>query len=226
MNLALSDWTADKDEPKSFGDEVFATEISSRTFPEGIFGFTVKKMSLVAATLPPWLHHDMIAVRTTFKIGRSGSGDAFVSVKPLTVGPVSVVRIERGSATVLPQNMNRVLSTHARVNLERIANLEDVTACAEREDGVVPNEASLRLARRFLGALSLSAHSPEATVHEDGRIGFDWITDTEIPLSVIVGDDGMLTFAGHVGGNFGNGRERWTGTIPRPILEWIGRVSR
>jgi hypothetical protein len=80
-------------------------------------------------------------------------------------------------------------------------------------------------ALRFLEALPSNLPAPDISADTDGEILFEWNLDRRLGLSVSVGQDGKLSYAGLFGTNKAHGVEDFGDYIPGPIEICLGRLA-
>lgn len=78
--------------------------------------------------------------------------------------------------------------------------------------------------RRFLQALPTTIPIPEITVDPDGEIAFEWYVRPRRVLSVSVGSDNILTYAGIFGISKTHGTEYFREELPAAILSNLQRL--
>jgi hypothetical protein len=83
---------------------------------------------------------------------------------------------------------------------------------------------SLAFAKRVALMLPVSFPGPEVTVDPDGEITFDWECGRRQRLSLSVGPNGTLRYAGIVGGSETYGTEPWRDEIPETIVHLLQKV--
>ena len=85
--------------------------------------------------------------------------------------------------------------------------------------------ASYDHAREFVLALPLQWLDLEVGVDPDGEFSFDWIGDRGSTLSVSIGPNGQLSYAGRFGCARTHGLEPFSQSIPRGILHCLERLT-
>ena len=78
--------------------------------------------------------------------------------------------------------------------------------------------------RRFLQILPTTIPIPEITAEPDGEIAFEWFIKPRRILSVSVGSDRILTYAGIFGINKTHGTEYFGDELPAAILSNLQRL--
>lgn len=76
----------------------------------------------------------------------------------------------------------------------------------------------------FINAVPSSVPMPEVAADPDGEISFDWFAGPRRQFSISLGARGILSYAGLFGSDKVSGSERFQGTIPRNLLDYIKRV--
>ena len=100
----------------------------------------------------------------------------------------------------------------------RIPNWDGYGAKAVRD-------AAKEQAQRFVDLLPARFRAPEPAPDPEGNMALCWDFGPGRVLTVDVGDDGTLTYAGLLGGGVKrHGVEKLNGHIPRVILETIGEL--
>ncbi len=78
--------------------------------------------------------------------------------------------------------------------------------------------------KRFLHLLPTTIPSPEITIEPDGEIAFEWFAGPRRVLSVSVGSDNIMTYAGLFGINKTHGTEYFGDELPATILSNLQRL--
>lgn len=91
-------------------------------------------------------------------------------------------------------------------------------------EALAVSQETLRQAYLFLEALPLGFPAPSIGAEPDGDLTFEWHHFRRRTLSVSVGAEGNLHFAGLFGPNRTFGTEAFFGDIPEGVLALIGRV--
>jgi hypothetical protein len=93
--------------------------------------------------------------------------------------------------------------------------------------GALPvSQETLQNVYRLLESLPLDCPAPSIGAEPDGALTLEWHRSARRTLSVSVGDDGNLHFAGLFGPNRAYGTEAFFGEVSKTILELIRRVDR
>ena len=77
---------------------------------------------------------------------------------------------------------------------------------------------------RLINVLPTWVPAPECTVDPDGEIGLDWFSEKNEVLSVSVGTDGRVSYAGRFGLGRVHGSEYLVDELPEPILANLRRL--
>lgn len=85
---------------------------------------------------------------------------------------------------------------------------------------------SLAFAERVAQMLPVSLPGPEVTVDPDGEVSFDWECGRRQRLSLSVGPNGTVRYAGLVGGSEAYGTEPWCDGISETIVRLLERLDR
>lgn len=80
---------------------------------------------------------------------------------------------------------------------------------------------AVAIALRFLKSLPLGLRPPTIGACSDGTITFEWYESPTWLLTISVGCDSILHYAGLFGADRHYGSEQFLDTTPRPILEFI-----
>lgn len=91
-------------------------------------------------------------------------------------------------------------------------------------DAAPVNWLSYEQAKYFLHALSLGTPPPSVGAHPDGHIAFEWYKSPSRVLSVSVGPDGTLYYAGLLGDGKIHGNQTFSDEIPSIITNLIQLV--
>jgi hypothetical protein len=138
---------------------------------------------------------------------------------PITPGATKEARaVERETAKV-------VLRT--RLGAPRFAATLGELSAVARESGLYETEEgrlTLRSAEAFLAALPRTVPMPEVSVDPDGEIALDWSLDDDM-LSVSVGPSGRLTYVWDVDGQSGSQTDRFSGALPKKLVERLGAFA-
>ncbi len=98
--------------------------------------------------------------------------------------------------------------------------------CSENWDGYGASAVGLDTyleSRRFLQLIPTTLPFPEITIEPDGEIAFEWYEGPRMILSVSVGSDNALTYAGLFGINKTHGMEYFGDELPATILSNLQR---
>ena len=83
---------------------------------------------------------------------------------------------------------------------------------------------TLSNALRFISSFSPNFPIPEVSAEPDGEIAFDWQVAPYKILSVSVGENNELSYAGLFGSNKIHGTELFLDEFPKALLEHLSRV--
>jgi hypothetical protein len=88
------------------------------------------------------------------------------------------------------------------------------------------SEATARRVETFINALPMSLTAPEIVPEPDGEIAIDWHFSPTLQLSISVGLEGPLHFAGVIGEAYGqprvrHGTEPFEGSVGGDLLRYI-----
>jgi hypothetical protein len=86
------------------------------------------------------------------------------------------------------------------------------------------DRGSLAFAKRLAQMLPVSLPEPEVAVDPDGEVSFDWECGKRHRLSLSVGPNGTLRYAGIVGGSETYGTEPWRDGIPETIVRLLQKA--
>jgi hypothetical protein len=78
----------------------------------------------------------------------------------------------------------------------------------------------------FINAIPSNVPMPEIGADPDGEVSLDWYAGPRRQFSISLGARNVLSFAGLFGSDKVSGSERFQGTIPRNLLDYIERVVR
>lgn len=88
------------------------------------------------------------------------------------------------------------------------------------------DENTVLTAKKMVDDLPDDAGKPDVTATPHGEVDFDWVVDRDLMLTVSVGPGGNeIAFAGLFRGARLNGREQWTGTLPKFICCCFERLG-
>jgi hypothetical protein len=85
-------------------------------------------------------------------------------------------------------------------------------------------ESTLLNGFAFIDSLPRSIPMPEVSVDPDGEVSFDWICGAR-QFSISLGGRGVMSYAGLFGSDKVAGSERFQGTLPRTIVDFVKRVA-
>jgi hypothetical protein len=77
----------------------------------------------------------------------------------------------------------------------------------------------------FIDSLPRSVPMPDVSVDPDGEISFDWICGARRQFSISLGGRGVMSYAGLFGSDKVAGSERFQGTLPRTIVDFVKRAA-
>src|SRR5262249_55626159 len=77
----------------------------------------------------------------------------------------------------------------------------------------------------FINALPGSIPMPDIAVDPDGEISFDWICGPQRQFSISLGGRSVMSYAGLFGSDKVAGSERFQGTLPRTLVEYVRRAA-
>ena len=82
-------------------------------------------------------------------------------------------------------------------------------------EGALPlRQETVDAAIRFVDLVPGDIPDPDVTATPQGEVDFDWTINRQLMLTVSIGADHEITFAGLFDGARLNGQEPWTGTMP------------
>ena len=84
-------------------------------------------------------------------------------------------------------------------------------------------ESFLR-ARRFIEALPSDLPVPDVAVEPDGQIAFEWYAGPRRAISISVGENDELVYAGCKGASKFHGTESFNWSIPKMVTDLLRRV--
>lgn len=100
-------------------------------------------------------------------------------------------------------------------------------ACEQNWDGqkALPySPEALAHAKRIANTFPSWVQIPECAVDPDGEIGFDWYCDPENLLSISVGTNGRVSFAGRYEGTRRNGSNDFADELPEDVIQILRRL--
>ena len=117
----------------------------------------------------------------------------------------------------------------SRVQRETLEALESTfrDCSADDWDGYgakAVNTATFYQAERFLKNLPTTFPIPEISAEPDGEIAFEWYMGPRRVVSVSIGSEGKITYAGIFGRNKAQGTEYFEGELPKTIIQQLGRL--
>ncbi|MDP9254533.1 MAG: hypothetical protein M3O66_06305, partial [Verrucomicrobiota bacterium] len=77
----------------------------------------------------------------------------------------------------------------------------------------------------FIDAFPSHIPMPEVAVDPDGEISFDWFNAPRRQFSISIGSNNVLSYAGLFGSDKVSGSERFQGTVPKTLVDYISRVA-
>jgi hypothetical protein len=94
-------------------------------------------------------------------------------------------------------------------------------------NGAHPLESgAVNAAYLFINAIPSNVPMPEVGADPDGEVSLDWYVGPRRQFSISLGERNVLSYAGLFGSDKVSGSERFQGTIPRNLLDYIKRVVR
>ena len=78
----------------------------------------------------------------------------------------------------------------------------------------------------FINAIPSNVPMPDIGADPDGEISLDWSAGPRRQFSISLGARNVLSYAGLFGSDKVSGSERFQGTIPRNLLDYIKRAVR
>ena len=92
------------------------------------------------------------------------------------------------------------------------------------DGGLAVHPETVGIATRFVDLVPGDIPDPDVAATPQGEIDFDWTFSRDLMLTVSVGENSDIAFAGVFDGDRLNGHERWASVIPEGVANCLERL--
>lgn len=108
--------------------------------------------------------------------------------------------------------------------MKALDQLEELIKNNWPEHGVIPDDATIAQARRFIGMMPTHLPQPEIAGDNDGTIGFDWYARRHASVVASIWGNGNISYAVSADGTKFHGVLALGDTFPSLFTYWVRRI--